>query len=122
MAPLTFQSLEVPYCYVEGVETMEPNKNLTSASSGSSAASRRLGGWSGLAVCTLAIVGAILVFGGALGGTQDAGKWLPLLFVLPCAIMMFMCMKNMGGNQDQAGGSNPKTGVKPAPMMDDDHS
>jgi len=100
-------------------------KNLTSASSGSSAASRRrnwLGGWSGLAVCTLAIVGAILVFGGALGGTQDAGKWLPLLFVLPCAIMMFMCMKNMGGNQDQAGGSNPKTGVKPAPMMDDDHS
>src|SRR6266851_1703177 len=26
MAPLTFQSLEGPYCYVEGVETMEPNK------------------------------------------------------------------------------------------------
>ena len=65
----------------------------------------------GLAVCAVAIVGAILVFGGALGGTPHAGKWLPLVFVLPCAIMMFMCIKNMGANQGETGGSNPKTGT-----------
>ena len=96
---------------------MEPNKNLTTASSGPPAAGSArswLGGWSGLAVCAVAIVGAVLVFGGALGGTQNAGTWLPLLFVLPCAIMMFMCMKNMGGNQGETGGSNPKTGAPKA--------
>jgi len=95
---------------------METNKNLTTGPPGSSAGSARswLGGWSGLAVCAVAIVGAVLVFGGALGGTQDAGKWLPLLFALPCAIMMFMCMKNMGGNQGETGGSNPKTGAPKA--------
>jgi len=31
--------------------------------------------------------------------------------VLPCAIMMFMCLRHMGGNQGEAGGSNPKTGA-----------
>ncbi len=93
---------------------MEPNKNSTTASSGPLAAGSGhswLGGWSGLAVCAVAIVGTILVFGAALGGTQDAGTWLRLLFVLPCAIMMFMCMKNIGGNQGETGGSNPKTGT-----------
>lgn len=92
---------------------MEPNKNLTTASSSSpttGSARSGLGGWSGFAVCAVAIVGAVLVFGGAPGGTQNAGTWLPLLFMLPCAIMMFMCMKNMGGNQGETSGSNPKTG------------
>ena len=96
---------------------MKPNKNLTTTISGSAAAGSGrswLGGWSGLAVCAVAIGGAILVFGGALGGTQDFGSWLPLLFVLPCAYMMFMCMKNMGGNQGEADGSNPKPGAPKA--------
>ena len=100
---------------------MEPNKNSTTASSGPLAAGSGhnwLGGWSGLAVCAVAIVGTILVFGAALGGTQDAGTWLRLLFVLPCAIMMFMCMKNIGGNQGETGGSNPKTGTPKAGPVD----
>lgn len=85
---------------------MEPNKNrMTGYSPAAGSVRSWLGGWKGLAVCAVAIVGAILVF----GGTQDAGKWLPLLFVLPCAFMMYMCMKNMGGNQ--GGGSNPKSGA-----------
>ena len=93
---------------------MEPNKNLTINSPGSRAAGSGRSwfvGWSGLAVCAVAIVGAALVFGGGLGGTLDAGKLLPLLYVLPCAIMMFMCMKNMGGNQGGAAGSKPKSGT-----------
>ncbi len=93
---------------------MEPHRNLRTATSGSSAAGSGgnwLRGWSGLAICALVIVGAILVFGGALGGTQEAGNWLLLLLVLPCAIMMFMCLRHMGGNQGEAGGSNPKTGA-----------
>jgi hypothetical protein len=93
---------------------MEANKNLTTPASYSSATGGGswLGGWGWLAVCALAIVGAILVFGGSLGSTQEAGKWLlPLLFVLPCAIMMFMCMKNMGGNQGESVSSNAKTGA-----------
>lgn len=90
---------------------MEPNKNLTKESSGSPAAGSWLNGWSGLAVCAVAFGGAVLVFGGAFGGTSDFGKLLPLLFLLPCAIMMFMCMKNMGSNQDETGGSNSKPGA-----------
>lgn len=93
---------------------MEPNRNLTTASSSPPVAGSWrswLGGWSGLAVCAVAVVGAILVFGGALGGTQGAGTWLPLLYLLPCAIMMFMCMKNMSGNQGGAGGSKRESGA-----------
>lgn len=92
---------------------MELNRNLTTRSSGSPAAGRKRGWlsrWTGPAVCAVAFVGAILVFGGAFG-TQSTGKLLPLLFLLPCAIMMFMCMKNMGGNQNDTGSSNVKTGV-----------
>lgn len=93
---------------------MEQNRNLTNVTSGSPVAGSERGwlsGWSGLVICAVAIVGAVLVFGGSLGGTQSAGKLLPLLFLLPCALMMFMCMKNMGSNQGEAGGSNPKPGA-----------
>lgn len=94
---------------------MEPGKYVTSASSRSSGEKNGLSwlsGWGGLAACALVILGALLAFGGALGGTQNAGKWLPLLFLLPCAIMMFMC-RNMGGAQSDAGPPTgaPKSGV-----------
>jgi hypothetical protein len=102
---------------------MEPNKNPTAAPSCSTATGGGrswLGGWGWLALCALAIGGAVLAFGGSLGGAQDAGKWLlPLLVVLPCAIMMFMCMKNMGGNQGESGGSNLKTGAPKAGIGDE---
>lgn len=94
---------------------MEPNKNLMTGSPPAAGSGRNwLDGWSGLAVCAVAIVGAVLVFGGALSGTQGAGNWLPLLFVLPCALMMYMCMKNMGGNQGGASGSKPEAGAPKA--------
>lgn len=96
---------------------MEPNKNLTNATSGSPVAGSErswLSGWSGLAVCAVAFGGAILVFDSAFGGAQSFGKVLPLLFLLPCAIMMFMCMKNIGGNQNDASSYNAKTGVHKA--------
>lgn len=102
---------------------MDLNRNLTTRSSGSPAAGSKRGwlsGWSGLAVCAVAFVGAILVFGGAFG-TQSAGKLLPLLFLLPCALMMFMCMKNMSGNQGEARNSNPNPAPlkTPAPTTED---
>ncbi len=106
--PLDLPIIGRTMLHPEGVETMEPNENLTTGSSGSPAAGNWLSGWSGLAVCAVAIVGAVLVFGGSLGGTPSAGKLLSLLFLLPCAIMMFMCMRNMGGNHGETGGSNPK--------------
>lgn len=102
---------------IEGDETVEPDKHVTNASSRSSGESGLswLSGWGGLAACALVIFGALLAFGGLLGGTQDAGKWLPLLFVLPCAIMMFVCMRNMGGAQSDAGPPSrtgaPRSGV-----------
>ena len=102
---------------LEGIEKMELGRNLTINSSGSRAVGSGrswFGGWSRLVVCSVVIVSAVLVFGGRLGGTLDAGKLLPLLYVLPCAIMMFMCMKNMGGNQGGAGGSKPVSGAPEA--------
>lgn len=91
---------------------MEPKRNLTNSSSAAgspadASAGSELGGWGWLAVCA-AVIGAVLVFGSALGGMQDAGKWLALLLVLPCAIMC-MCMRRTGGNQGDAGNSNAKT-------------
>jgi len=87
---------------------MEPKKDLTATSappysSATGGGRNWLGGWSGLALCALAVGGAILLFGGSLSGAQTAGSWLPLLFVLPCAIMMFMCMRGMGGNRSDTG-------------------
>lgn len=94
---------------------MEPNKKLMTGPLPAAGSGRSwFGGWSALTVCAVAIVGAVLVFGGALGGTQGAGKWLPLLFVLPCAFMMYMCMKNMGGTQGGASGTKPEAGAPKA--------
>ena len=55
----------------------------------------------------LVFAGGAIVAGAALALSQH---WLtvvdlvPLLFVVPCAVMMFMCMKG-GMNQDQQRGS-----------------
>ena len=61
-------------------------------------------------ICGVLLVGG-LAFGGTSGSAQGTGSWLPLLFVLPCAIMMFMCMKGMGDKRGDAG-SDPKPGAK----------
>ena len=46
-------------------------------------------------VCGLLLVLAIFGFGGS-AGTQNTRDWLPLLFLLPCVVMMFFCMRGMG--------------------------
>jgi hypothetical protein len=43
----------------------------------------------------------VLAFGGA-GAVQGL---LPLLFVLPCAAMMLMCMRHAGGQRQEPGKS-----------------
>src|SRR5258708_24129124 len=72
-------------------------------SSGSS-----IGRWRGLA-----IAGVVIAVGMTVAFSQH---WLavaslaPLLFVLPCAVMMFICMKSMDHGQE--------TGTKPASARD----
>ena len=90
---------------------MEPNERLTGARpySSTTGTGQKWLGWGGMAVCILVIVGAVLAFGGGFNGGLTAGALLPLLFVLPCALMMFMCMKNMGGNQSRADDSSAGT-------------
>ncbi len=90
----------------------EPNERLTGArpySSATGTARKWLGGWGGMGLCVLVIVGAVLAFNGEFDGGLTAGALLPLLFVLPCAVMMFMCMKNMRGNQSRADNSSAGT-------------
>ena len=91
---------------------MERNERSTAArpcSSDTVTAHKWLGGWGGMAVCMLVIVGAVFAVNGGFNGGPSAGALLPLLFVLPCALMMFMCMKNMGGNQSRADDSSAGT-------------
>ena len=60
-----------------------------------SVARRYLGGRRGLWVFALALAVAGLFLGGAWWGFAAV---LPLLYVLPCAAMMAMCMKGHGGS------------------------
>lgn len=91
---------------------LKPNERSTAAgpySSANGTAHKWLGGWGGIALCMLVIVGAVLAFSGGFDGGLTAGALLPLLFVLPCALMMFMCMKNMGDSQSGADNSSVGT-------------
>ncbi len=54
-----------------------------------------LGGWRLLAVGAVVVALAVLAFNGA----GAAERLLPLLFVLPCAAMMVMCMRHAGGHR-----------------------
>ena len=99
----------------------EPYERLTGArpySSATGTARKWLGGWGGMGVCVLVIVGAVLAFSGEFDGGLTAGALLPLLFVLPCALMMFMCMKNMGGNQSGAHRSISRADVRKRDVED----
>lgn len=104
-----------------GEKIMEPIERLTDARPCSSVAGKGhkwFGGWGWMAVCVLVVIGAMLAFSGEFGGRLTVGAWLPLLFVLPCAIMMFMCMKNMGGNQSGADNSIAGTDARKTPTKD----
>ena len=100
---------------------MGPNEKSTGTRPVSSATvkwDKWLGGWGWMVVCVLVIVGAILAVSGELDGKLPAGALLPLLFVLPCALMMFMCMKNMGGNQSGAHRSISRADVRKRDVED----
>ncbi|MBN9563495.1 MAG: DUF2933 domain-containing protein [Alphaproteobacteria bacterium] len=67
----------------------------------------------------LIIAGLFIVAAAAFAVSQNwiaFATLLPLLFVLPCAAMMVMCMKGMGNgqqpnaNQDQSAGSSDSLG------------
>lgn len=68
-----------------------------------------LSNWRALAAA-VAIVAAIAV---GFGGVAVAERLLPLLFVLPCALMLLMCMRHAGGNK--APGA---TGAETNPSVD----
>lgn len=80
------------------------SKNLNISSPATGATSRRgatkgrwLGGWRSGAVASVVIAAGI---GLALSQHWfDIADLLPLLFVLPCMAMMFVCMKGMNHNQ-----------------------
>lgn len=52
-------------------------------------------------ICALFLVLAIFGFGGS-AETHGPKDWLPLLFLLPCVVMMFFCMKEMGKKNGNA--------------------
>lgn len=58
-------------------------------------------------VAVVALLAAMLAF----GGTAAAERWLPLLFVLPCALMMLMCMRHAGGARQEPGASSVEAGT-----------
>lgn len=72
-------------------------------------ARRYLDGRRNLYALALALAAAGLVLGGAWWGLAAI---LPLLYVLPCAAMMAMCMKGHGGS-----GQNPDAKPDPTPNL-----
>jgi len=88
---------------------MRTNESFTSNSDGSwrqwLAANRRL------AICAIIAIGLLVAFLGY-GVRGDVVRrlvtLLPLLLFLACPAMMFMCMKNMGGNQQNRRDQPPR--------------
>jgi len=77
------------------------------------------GGWLG-GRRSLAIAGGVTAAGTAVAIGQHwlaAADLVPLLFALPCAAMMFMCMKGMNHGQ-QAGNAPSSTGTATSSASD----
>jgi hypothetical protein len=67
--------------------------------------------------------GGAIVAGTALALSQHwltVAALVPLLFVLPCAVMVFMCMKGMNHGQ-QAGAVQSSAGTKAPVSIDNNH-
>jgi hypothetical protein len=71
----------------------------------------------------LVLGGGVIVAGAALGLSQHwltVADLVPLLFVLPCAVMMFMCMKGM--NHGQQTSAAPASAGADTPISTDTRS
>lgn len=66
-----------------------------------------LGGWRMLAAAAVVAAAALAV--PAFGGVGATERMLPLLFTLPCALMMLMCMRHADGPRREPGGSGADT-------------
>jgi hypothetical protein len=68
--------------------------------------------------CGLAIAAAMVAAAAALAVGQHwlaVADLVPLLYVLPCAVMMFVCMKGMGHGQQTDTAQIPARNDTPAP-------
>ena len=76
-----------------GLITTPPATGRSSCHNAAQGSRSWLGGWRGLA-----IAGVVIAAGAGLALNQHwlaIANLVPLLFVLPCMAMMFMCMKGM---------------------------
>lgn len=83
---------------------MVPFEKMTPAPDSKTAAPTRgrtfgMGGL--MLICALLVILGIFAFGGSTE-PHGARDWLPLLFLVPCAVMMFYCMRGMGNKNGNA--------------------
>ena len=69
-------------------------------------------GRGGRRVLVVAAAAAAVAAALASAGAGTAERLLPLLFVLPCMAMMFMCTRHAGGQRHEPGKSGAGTGAK----------
>ena len=90
---------------------METNKSLTPSNSGGPWRQWFTAGRGLVAICAIVAIGLLVEFleYGARGDVVGRlASYLPLLLVLACPVMMFMCMKNMGGNHQNGRDQPPR--------------
>ena len=93
-----------------------PNQLMTTAAStepsSPAGGSHDFGGWLRRRRGVIFAGGAGVAIAALAWGQQwlAVAQLTPLLFLLPCALMMFMCMKNHGQRPDSGNGDTPAGG------------